>query len=439
MYAPKFKKQQDARYLKAFGCDRNELIAHIPSFQEINFAVESSFDSGKTATGENIRRNPRNTPGVDIHTVAAESPFYRYLAYYGFKGLLQNISTVNASGDSDEAPRLSAGFIEVENNVRRRSHKGAGALQVANEPRKEAMRKLFILRLTHTKVKNGKRKLAIVSHGLFDHLGIYKHLIEVLYQLGFDVIAFDYRGFGLSEGEATHCQGFDDYVEDLTIVEREVAGQPIDLYAGQSTGCAIISLLLDKRVRESPARKSRAKQSLKAQADGSAHDGPTNEGQCEMRKPSLSNPKFLFFAPLAQPRGFRSIRTSHYFLNRFIQWFPRTFRNNSSDLFFVAFLRDDDPLQSLALRVSWISSLIRWVTALKQLSPKDMKGLIVLGKQDRTIDLKSVRANYSRIYPYAEWLTIAGAGHQLVNESADKRNLVQERLIQFLAIDEASR
>ena len=349
MYASRFRTAQAARYQRALKCTRDELIASVPSF------------------------------GL-LKNLGDDSPFARYLHLYGFCELIADLSR-----DSKNTTQFEAGFIPCDSSVKKDEC-------------------LFAVRLSQADSRQSKRRVALLSHGLFDHCGLYLALIKTLYLQGYDVIAFDYHGYGLSSGEATHCDSFNDYLNDLMRVEETLNGRPADVYAGQSTGCAIISLMLDKRAQNMCANASAEKKSKAV----------------------------ILLAPLAYPRGLRSIRLSYFFLSPFIHWFPRTFRCNSSKLSFVEFIKSRDPLQSLAIRLSWIRALFQWRKDIEKLKPNLCNALIFLGDKDGTIDQAAVRRCYARLYPQAVWSTVVGGGHHLVNERDELYMSIDRQIGEFL-------
>ena len=57
-----------------------------------------------------------------------------------------------------------------------------------------------------------KREYILISHGYYDHAGLYGHLIEHLLSRGWSVAIFDQIGHGLSSGSRAEIQHFDQYV-----------------------------------------------------------------------------------------------------------------------------------------------------------------------------------------------------------------------------------
>ncbi len=55
------------------------------------------------------------------------------------------------------------------------------------------------------------RGTAFVVHGYFDHLGLYRHLLERLLDQGWRVVLWDLPGHGLSSGARATIDDFEDY------------------------------------------------------------------------------------------------------------------------------------------------------------------------------------------------------------------------------------
>ena len=61
------------------------------------------------------------------------------------------------------------------------------------------------------------KAVILVVHGLFEHSGRYKNLVDYLVPRGFAVCSFDQRGHGRSEGLRGYVRRFSDYLDDLEI------------------------------------------------------------------------------------------------------------------------------------------------------------------------------------------------------------------------------
>ncbi|MDZ8085102.1 MAG: alpha/beta hydrolase [Nostoc sp. DedQUE12b] len=65
--------------------------------------------------------------------------------------------------------------------------------------------------ISATYLLNNQAKYTILySHGNSEDLGDIKQILEKLYAWGFSVFAFDYRGYGTSQGKATESHAYED-------------------------------------------------------------------------------------------------------------------------------------------------------------------------------------------------------------------------------------
>lgn len=83
----------------------------------------------------------------------------------------------------------------------------------------------------------GPRAAVLLVHGIGEHSGRYSHVGDHLAAAGFDVLAFDNRGFGQSAGRRAFVESFDDYVADVAdlLAKRRSLGVPVVLL-GHSLG-----------------------------------------------------------------------------------------------------------------------------------------------------------------------------------------------------------
>ena len=88
-----------------------------------------------------------------------------------------------------------------------------------------------------------KRECILISHGYYDHAGLYGHLIEHLLSRGWSVAIFDQIGHGLSSGSRAEIQDFDQYVQVLSYVVEQLEkkeNQKIRHWIGQRMGCSVL-------------------------------------------------------------------------------------------------------------------------------------------------------------------------------------------------------
>jgi acylglycerol lipase len=81
-------------------------------------------------------------------------------------------------------------------------------------------------------------------HGLAEHAGRYRDVARILAARGISCFMYDQRGHGSQPGIRTHIDRFEDYVEDLRAVGRELHGRRLPLFVwGHSMGSVVATLL----------------------------------------------------------------------------------------------------------------------------------------------------------------------------------------------------
>jgi lysophospholipase len=243
---------------------------------------------------------------------------------------------------------------------------------------------------------------AIVVHGYYDHVGLYRHLIGHLLERNLAVLAFDLPGHGLSSGAPATIETFDHYVaafnETLAAAKAHLP-KPWHLI-GQSTGAAVaMEWLLANR----------------------------------FTKADVPFRSIVLLAPLVRPYAWAPFnRIVYEIARRLITERPRTFVTNADDDEFIAFLRDRDPLQARILPVQWVTAMQNWRRRFERYEPTDLEPLVIQGHRDRTVDRKyNIRVIERLFRPRVVY--IDEARHHLVNESP----AIRARM--FAAIDEALR
>lgn len=220
-------------------------------------------------------------------------------------------------------------------------------------------------------------------HGYYDHMGLYRHVIEWALQQGFAVISCDLPGHGLSSGERASIADFGLYQQTLDALFEQA--RDLDLprpwhLCGQSTGGAIAVDHLLHRGEQSPV-----------------------DGQV------------ILLAPLVRPRAWYWSKFSYCVLRHFVNGIERRFTDNSSDPAFLPFL-EADPLQPRRLPTAWVGALVAWVKRIEAAPHSLRRPLIVQGEADATVDwpynLKVLKAKFAE----PQILMLPEARHHLANE-----------------------
>lgn len=235
----------------------------------------------------------------------------------------------------------------------------------------------------------------VLVHGFYDHMGLYRHVIEWALALGFAVISCDLPGHGLSSGTRASITDFAEYqrVLERLLVEAEILKLPKPWHlCGQSTGGAIVIDHLLNHGDESPA-----------------------QGQS------------ILLAPLVRPRGWNLSKVSYYLLRRFVKGIDRRFSENSNAPAFLPFLMAD-PLQPKRLPTEWVGALAKWIERIETAPRSHRSPLVVQGESDMTVDWSHNLAVLNDKFDHPQIFMLHEARHHLANELPELR----ERFFEFL-------
>lgn len=240
---------------------------------------------------------------------------------------------------------------------------------------------------------------ALLAHGYFDHVGLYRHVIQFLLDNHFAVLAFDLPGHGLSTGARAVIHDFDEYGQAIHAVMEASANKklpPITMGFGQSTGCAAW---------------------MNFCMAGFHH----------------SLQKLVLFSPLLRPHHWQPQGHALYLaLRYFVRYIPRNFRDNSSNREFLQFCHYEDPLQPRFLTVAWVSAMKNWLARFPEQHTITTPTLILQGEQDDTVDWRYNMPAILQKIPNAQLHYLAEARHHLANESANIRARIEQIVSQFL-------
>ncbi|ALM50986.1 alpha/beta hydrolase [Halomonas huangheensis] len=244
------------------------------------------------------------------------------------------------------------------------------------------------------------RGTAIIVHGYYDHMGLYRHLLELLLEENLQVVMWDLPGHGLSSGERADIKDFAEYGQCLRQLQQRLCDDGLAkgpwLGVGQSTGASILA----------------------TDALSHADDGHW----CGL----------VLLAPLVRPWNWARSAWVHSIVGPFVSSVPRRFRPNSNDADFTTFLRERDPLQPLRLPTGWVTAMRRWMPQLMELPPSLLPTLILQGDEDLTVDGPWNLAVLEGKFPRATIHRHSEARHHLVNEIEPIRRELFEQIRQFI-------
>ncbi|MBX8609441.1 alpha/beta hydrolase [Pseudomonas cichorii] len=225
-------------------------------------------------------------------------------------------------------------------------------------------------------------------HGFYDHMGLYRYVIEWALAQGFAVISCDLPGHGLSSGSRASINDFSEYqaVLQRLLLEAEALNLPHPWHlCGQSTGGAIVIDHLLHQGNDSPVQG-----------------------------------KAILLSPLVRPRAWGWSKLSYYMLKPFVDGIARRFSENTNAPAFLPFLLAD-PLQPRRLPTAWVGALSRWIVQIERAPRSARSPLIIQGDADMTVDwdhnLTVLRSKFSE----PQILMLGKARHHLANEVPEFR------------------
>jgi alpha-beta hydrolase superfamily lysophospholipase len=239
------------------------------------------------------------------------------------------------------------------------------------------------------------RATMFLMHGFYDHMGLYRHVVEWAVTQGFAVISCDLPGHGLSSGSRASINDFAEYqlVLQGLFAEAEALQLPKPWHlCGQSTGGAIVIDHLLNHGSDSPA-----------------------QGQA------------ILLAPLVRPRAWGWSKLSYYLLRPFVKDIARRFSDNSNAPAFLPFLLAD-PLQPQRLPTAWVGALANWISRIECAPRSTRSPMIIQGEADMTVDWSHNLAVLNEKFTQPQILMLHDARHHLANELPELR----ERYFKFM-------
>jgi alpha-beta hydrolase superfamily lysophospholipase len=105
---------------------------------------------------------------------------------------------------------------------------------------------------------NESKGWIIITHGQGEHSDCYKRVVEAVYPTGFNLLAWDLRGHGRSDGKRGYANSFDDYLIDFYQFHKQVVEHLTQnqtrIWLGHSMG-GLIQLLGLLKVVNGPSEK----------------------------------------------------------------------------------------------------------------------------------------------------------------------------------------
>jgi alpha-beta hydrolase superfamily lysophospholipase len=222
----------------------------------------------------------------------------------------------------------------------------------------------------------------LIVHGYLDHTGSMSNLINFLTKKRYHVICYDLQGHGLSSGEKSSINSFEDYVNVFKeICENYIEPSPTKrrFLIAHSTGAAIS---MDNLLRSS-----------------SIFDN------------------VILLAPLIRTYFWNLSKIGLKITYPFLHELQRVFKVNSSNKEYLKFVRND-PLQHNKISLKWVHALSLWNERIINDPPSQKSLLVIQGDRDKTVDWKYNLNFIQAKFPQSKTQIIKNANHQLINENS---------------------
>jgi len=238
----------------------------------------------------------------------------------------------------------------------------------------------------------------LIVHGYADHGARYAHVAERFTQLGYAVLAADYRGHGRSEGPRGHVERFEEFVWDVEaaadLLRKAIGSRPLGIYA-HSHGALVTLAALTRRHKLASAR-------------------------CV----AFTNP-FLSIGTMKVNRALLALtRPVSWVLPRFSQphGIPAAGLTHDTQLLARA---ADDPLRHNVATAGWsVASRDAQAQVIRDLGRIELPTLWLLGSADPIANPSQTRELFATSVPEPKELRVyEGLLHELVNEVERERVL----------------
>ncbi len=249
----------------------------------------------------------------------------------------------------------------------------------------------------HLSLPEGESKgTVLLVHGFLSHFGFFQDLIPLLLENGWGVAGIDLPGHGLSSGIPTHIDDFADYGAAVAALSRAITPTAPRPFAavGHSMGCAA---LLEYRL---------------------------NRGE--------SIRDYIFVAPLVRSTMYGLSQFGFAIFNPLIKTLPRMYQKTSSDLEYLDFQENRDPLQHDAIQPSWVRALFSWNSKIEETRLPAMDLSIIQGDQDKVVDYSYNLKFYADQLEGVRIFNIPGGRHELLKEIEPLKSMTFEYILSVL-------
>ncbi|MBN2440929.1 MAG: alpha/beta hydrolase [Spirochaetales bacterium] len=235
-------------------------------------------------------------------------------------------------------------------------------------------------------------------HGYLMHSGYFNLFIKELLDHNVAVAVFDLPGHGFSSGEMADINSFSEYadvIHDFLNKTKDTFIPPPAAIVGHSTGgAAVIEYML--------------------------------------KYESVFQRHFLS-SPLIRSKMWGLSKFGFSLFHGGIQSVPALIGDTSSDLEYIKFLKNEEPLRRERVPLSWVNALIEWNNKLISTDKVIQKEILVFqGTSDTVVDWNYNMKFIPQLFPRAEIVYVEGAKHDLFQEKKEFREQVFNRIIEEL-------
>jgi len=252
-----------------------------------------------------------------------------------------------------------------------------------------------------------RRGTVLLLHGYLDHALVNSKTIRLLFEAGYDVLAPDLPGHGLSDGEEAGIDDFATYAE------------------------AVRSVLADAETstRASPVVPATAPAPGPLFAVGHSAGAAAVLAYCNRYGCPFAS--VVFIAPLVRTVGWWAIKVALPLLRFFSRRIFRRPGACSSDRDFVDFHKAD-PRMAQTASLEWSRAMLDWEVRLEKYTQVPDSVVVIQGTKDSVVAWRYNLRFLRRKIPNLSVNLIPGGMHCLLNEREELRRSVEALILDGL-------
>jgi alpha-beta hydrolase superfamily lysophospholipase len=263
------------------------------------------------------------------------------------------------------------------------------------------------------------RGTVLLLHGYLDHALVNGKTIRLLVESGYDVLAPDFPGHGLSDGEESAIDDFGTYAEAVRSVLADA-------------GSGAPAMPADAATPAVPAT---------APAPGSlfvvGHSAGAAAVLAYCNRYGCPFKSVVFIAPLVRTVGWRVIKIFLPILRLFSRRIIRRPGACSSDRDFAAFHRAD-PRMAQTASLEWSRAMLDWEARLDEYTRFPDSAVVIQGTKDSVVSWRHNLRFLGRKISNLSITLVPGGMHCLLNEREELRVHVEKLILDALDLSPVS-